>query len=270
MKVKIIFVISFILIIIIYFLLRQSSIQTTKEINFSNMIGFNNIYMNRYLDYQRKNKNLTTQEIINHVNIGIDKPFYSSIETIKENGYITLVNKYLRLDENYKPNDLKKVNENYNPNDLYLRSDAKDMFELMASDASIQGLNLIMISGYRSYSYQYYLYSKYKDQDGIMEADKYSARPGHSEHQTGLVIDLRNKDLPYEQFGKTKEFTWLNYNAYKYGFILRYPNKKEQITGYIYEPWHYRYVGVDIATDMYLNYPNLTFDEYYYQVLTSK
>ena len=89
----------------------------------------------------------------------------------------------------------------------------------------------------------------------------YSARPGYSEHQTGLVIDIDNYNDDYENFDKTKEFEWMNNNSYKYGFILRYPKGKTDITGYDYESWHYRYVGKEIAKYIYEN--NITFDEYY-------
>ena len=103
------------------------------------------------------------------------------------------------------------------------------------------------------------LYNYYVSIDGIEEADTYSARPGFSEHQTGLAVDIANinKTLIEEN---DKEFTWLKNNAHKYGFILRYQKNAEKITGYIYEPWHYRYVGTELASYIYSN--NITYDEY--------
>ncbi len=144
------------------------------------------------------------------------------------------------------------------------------MFLLMADDANKNNLSIILASAYRSYAYQTYIYSKYKDTRDNKDVDTYSARGGHSEHQTGLAIDIKNANTPYEEFGNTKEFTWMKNNACRFGFILRYPEGKENIHGYKYEPWHYRYVGVNIATDMYYNYPDLTYDEYYYQELNKK
>ena len=105
-------------------------------------------------------------------------------------------------------------------------------------------------------------------QDGKDEADTYSSRAGHSDHQTGLAIDVSDGDTPYTSFGETDEFRWMQDNAYLYGFILRFPEGKENITGYQYESWHYRYVGVDIAT--YIHENNITFEEYYEMFIANK
>ena len=100
-------------------------------------------------------------------------------------------------------------------------------------------------SAYRSYATQQGLYNRYVAQDGEAQASRYSAKPGHSEHQTGLAFDIGKIS---ESFDKTPAFEWLKEHAHEYGFIMRYPKGKENITGYMYEPWHYRYVGVDLAT----------------------
>ncbi|MBQ9975962.1 MAG: D-alanyl-D-alanine carboxypeptidase family protein [Clostridia bacterium] len=118
----------------------------------------------------------------------------------------------------------------------------------MISAAKAEGINLWMTSGYRSYYDQEYIYNGYVARDGQAEADTYSARPGHSEHQTGLAYDLN--DLA-SNFGETAEGKWVAENCHKYGFIVRYPKEKEAITGYIYEPWHIRYLGVEKATEVY-------------------
>ena len=118
----------------------------------------------------------------------------------------------------------------------------------MISAAKSEGVKLWMTSGYRSYYDQQYIYNGYVKRDGQEEADTYSARPGHSEHQTGLAYDLN--DLTWD-FGETPEGIWVAENCHKYGFILRYPAGKEEITGYKYEPWHIRYVGVEKATEIY-------------------
>ena len=117
------------------------------------------------------------------------------------------------------------------------------------------------MSSYRSYDYQVNLYNNYVKSDGKDAADTYSARPGFSEHQTGLAVDIYNKELPYTSFEETKEFEWMQKNAYKYGFILRFPKDKVNITGYQYEAWHYRYVGKKAAK--YIHDHNITLEEYY-------
>jgi D-alanyl-D-alanine carboxypeptidase len=119
--------------------------------------------------------------------------------------------------------------------------------ELFAA-AKLDGINLFVKSGFRSYSTQKTLYNKYVKRDGAAAADRYSARPGHSEHQTGLAFDINKADSSFEG---SAEAVWLAENCYKYGFIIRYPKGKEAITGYIYEPWHIRYLGVETATAVY-------------------
>jgi len=130
----------------------------------------------------------------------------------------------------------------------------------MKQDSKKVGLNLIIQSGFRSYNTQVNVYNKWISLDGKEIADTYSARPGHSEHQTGLALDLNLIDNKFEE---TPEFAWLNDNCYKYGFILRYPKEKQHITGYIYEPWHYRYVGSELAKKLYNNGNWITLEEYF-------
>ena len=129
-----------------------------------------------------------------------------------------------------------------------VNSEAESAFYEMQADAAELGLNLYISSGYRSYDYQAGLYQRYVDRSGKAEADRYSARPGHSEHQTGLAFDLNTIS---DEFKDTDEGKWVAENCHKYGFIIRYPEDKESITGYMYEPWHIRYLGVDTATSVY-------------------
>lgn len=161
---------------------------------------------------------------------------------------VLIVNKEIPLPEDYNPG-MEEEAEN-----AYLR-----MFE----DAAAEGLNFELVSGYRSYDYQAELYNNYVARDGKEAADRYSAEPGHSEHQTGLAIDVGSYDsavLLQTSFEYTPEFEWLEVNAHKYGYIIRYMKGKEDITGYMYEPWHLRYVG-DKATDIYES--GLTLEEYF-------
>ena len=123
-------------------------------------------------------------------------------------------------------------------------AEAYDRLLTMINDAANQGISLWLISGYRSYWDQNTIYNNYVARDGQAAADRYSARPGHSEHQTGLAFDLNSL---YQSFGDTEEGIWLAENCHRYGFIIRYPREKEHITGYMYEPWHVRYVGREMA-----------------------
>lgn len=143
---------------------------------------------------------------------------------------------------------------NYNPGVDQTASNALKQLQQAASTA---GHNIPLISGFRSYSRQQTLYNNYVARDGQALADTYSARPGHSEHQTGLAFDVGKLDNNY---GSTPAGIWLKENCHKYGFIIRYPKGKESITGYQYEPWHIRYLGVEHATKI-MN-QNITLEEY--------
>ena len=218
--------------------------------------------LGRYLSYKEKNNNLSKEDIITHVNIGLDKKEYTNTKPSKYlNTDFIIVNKYNYLDKCYVPTNLEEIDNKYSLPGKKLTHNARVAFENMANDAKEEGLNIRAISTYRTYSYQKELYDSYVKNEGIKQADTYSARPGFSEHQTGLSVDVDNKVDYYENFDKTKEYIWMNENAYKYGFILRYPKDKENITKYSYESWHYRYVGVDIST--YIKKNNITFEEYY-------
>lgn len=137
---------------------------------------------------------------------------------------------------------------NYAPGES---SEARSAFNKMAEAAKRDGLSLTAFSTYRSYDYQVNLYNNYVARDGQAAADRYSARPGYSEHQTGLAFDIGDLRMPDKYFTETEATKWLAKEAYKYGFILRYPQGKEHITGYKYEPWHYRYVGESLAKQIY-------------------
>lgn len=155
---------------------------------------------------------------------------------------IIVVNKTYSLPKDYDP----KVNK-----------DALKALKLMQADAKALGLDLSLISGYRSYDTQKKLYNKYVKKDGEEVANTYSAKPGHSEHQTGLAFDIGSVD---RSFANTSEAKWIEENAHLYGFIVRYPNNKTDITGYIYEPWHVRYLGKETAKKVWES--GLTLEEY--------
>ena len=129
-----------------------------------------------------------------------------------------------------------------------VNEEALNAFNEMQEVAAEEGLDIHISSSYRSYEDQERIYNRYVEEDGQEEADTYSSRPGHSDHQTGLTFDLNSID---DSFGLTPESDWLKVNAHKYGFIIRYPEGKQDITGYQYEPWHIRYLGIEKATEVY-------------------
>lgn len=215
----------------------------------------------RYTAYEKENPTLTLEQIVTYVNIGLDNPYYTNTKPADNlNTNLLLVNKYNYLTEDYVPSNLENISTTYARSGMQLVKEAKEAFETLSENAKKEGMNVIAMSSYRSYDYQVNLYNNYVAQDGKEAADKYSARPGYSEHQTGLAVDVYNLDLPYTSFEETEEFTWMQENAYKYGFILRFPKDKVDITGYQYESWHYRYVGKKVAKEIKDN--NLTLEEY--------
>lgn len=152
---------------------------------------------------------------------------------------ITYVNGILIANKTYS------LPSNYAPNCIL--PDAQAAFNAMAADAKKQGIDLKIVSGFRSYEYQRTLYNNYVARDGKADADTYSARPGYSEHQTGLAMDINNAST---SFNNTREAKWIADNCVKYGFIIRYPKGKENITGYQYESWHVRYLGKELAKEV--------------------
>ena len=170
-------------------------------------------------------------------------------EVVTRNG-ITYVDGVLVVNKTYS------LPADYDPGDLTAECDAAYM--KMKAAAASEGLSLYISSGFRSYDTQDVIYNRYVANDGRANADRYSARPGHSEHQTGLAIDLNGVS---DSFGNTAEGKWVAAHAHEYGFILRYPKGKEAQTGYMYEPWHIRYVGVKAATAIFES--EMCLEEYY-------
>lgn len=182
---------------------------------------------------------------------------------------LLLANKSNPLSESYVPSDLTEPNVPVAGDRKYLRREAAEAIEKMFAGAKNDGVTLVLGSAYRSAQYQRTLYEGYVGKYGVARADAISARPGASEHQTGLAADMVQSNgnangYDYTQnFESTPEGIWLREHAHEYGFILRYPDGKHDITGYAYEPWHFRYVGVDYATKIYETDPNMTFEEYF-------
>ena len=223
-------------------------------------------YLISYLEYQKENKDKSPKEVVTAVNTHIDKDFYTNTtKTDTSLGKYVILNKYYYADETYQAEDLIEIDSEYslygNTYKIELSKECFEAFLKMYNDAKEAGYGFKINSAYRSYEKQEIIYNRYVASDGQKEADTYSARPGYSEHQTGYAFDIRDYPYTNEDYSKTKSFTWVSKNAYKYGFILRFPENKEYITGYQYESWHYRYCGIECST--YIHNHDITYEEYY-------
>ncbi|MCR3757655.1 M15 family metallopeptidase [Clostridium felsineum] len=187
---------------------------------------------------------------------------------------ILLVNKQSKLSGNYTPQNLRVPNVKFmnssDPNVRQMESEAATALENMFAGASKDGFTLLAVSGYRPYEYQKKLYDEKVEKDGKAEADKYVAEPGTSEHQTGLAMDLLSTEYTSldDGFMNTNSYKWLLQNCGKYGFIIRYPKDKENITKYNFEPWHIRYVGLPASQEI-MN-KSITLEEYLAEQNASK
>lgn len=251
-----------------------STSKYNKDItNIMNLSYFKIDNLKRYLDYDimevksiydisNIKKDFNYEDVVTYVNANLDKEYYSSDNLISNEDASkidVLVNKYHKLDENYEPSDLTIIDSKYASGTQKLRKEAQIKFEEMASDMAKENLKIFAGSTYRSYTYQKGLYDRYVKKDGFSAAETYSARSGYSEHQLGLAVDIVNGKWDYLS-ENDKEYDYLVKNSYKYGFILRYPRGSEYITGYMFEDWHFRYLGIELATKVFNS--GLTYDEY--------
>lgn len=242
-------------------------------INIMNLSYFKIDNLKRYLDYDimevksiydisNIKKDFNYEDVVTYINANLDKEYYSSDNLISNEDASkidVLVNKYHKLDKNYEPSDLTIIDSKYASGTQKLRKEAQIKFEEMASDMAKENLKIYAGSTYRSFTYQKGLYDRYVKKDGFAAAETYSARSGYSEHQLGLAVDIVGGKWDYLS-EKDKEYNYLIKNSYKYGFILRYPRGSEYITGYMFEDWHFRYLGVELATKVFNS--GLTYDEY--------
>lgn len=189
-----------------------------------------------------------------------------ALKDAQEKGLLILVNKAHPIGQDYKPDDLTKI-EAYAPDrsetTRYMRTEAAEAFHRMVDKAAGDGVELKMTTAYRSYDFQKILFDNYVEKEGEEKANTFSAKPGQSEHQTGLAVDVSSPSVDYQlsdDYGKTKEGKWIADEAYRFGFILRFPKGKEEITGYQYEPWHLRYVGLAAAKEIHEE--GLTLEEF--------
>ena len=216
--------------------------------------------------YMNTTNNLNTSDNDKHSN---DYLKYNSISLDTEPDSISVfVNKEYTLPESYVPENLVTPDVNFFGTNTggknMLREEAATALEKMFDDASDEGISLYGVSGYRSYARQKEIYEKNVRLRGSKSTNKVSASPGHSEHQTGLAIDISSKSLGEnltDEFADTPEGKWIAKNCYRYGFIVRYPKGAEKITGYSYEPWHIRYVGTELSE--YIYNEDITLEEYF-------
>lgn len=251
----------FICLLSIIFIMTIFINNQTKKIEnneFSKYISYNKELLPEYeLKYLETNNYVYSLNLVNYPNF---------LNLNNESNYLTinsilLVNPKFYLGESYIPKTLKEVYDvDYIKREnevMMLDEECLSFYRLMYYDAKENNINLTIFSGYRSFIKQNNLYLNAKDKSFV-------AKPGYSEHQTGLAIDIGTLESGLTvHFEDTSAFKYLSLNAHRFGFILRYQKGKEQITGYSYEPWHYRYVGIKYATKIYQS--NLTLEEYIYQ-----
>lgn len=218
--------------------------------------------LTRYLEYIGDNEKTSMTDVVAIVNVGADKEWYEDIvETDMTKDTAILVNKFHSIND-YAPEDLESVSLQFSYAGHSVRKEVNDAYNDMANQAKKEGIQLIVSSSYRSFERQEQIYKEFYYSKGQTYADNYAARAGHSEHQTGLVLDIFSPDgTTTATFENTDAYNWLLNNSYKYGFILRYPKDKTYLTGYEYESWHYRYLGKELATKVYNE--GITYDEYY-------
>ena len=220
--------------------------------------------LDRYLAFYTEHSDYNSTRIVSLVNTNNDYQYYDhDIDSNVKDDNLIIVNKFYHLSSDYAPDDLVDVSNQYYYGDGHkIRKVAYEAFKDMWSEANKEGIYLIINSSYRDFNEQKEVYDDYKDANGTTYADSIAARPGYSEHQTGLSLDIFSKDaLNGDAFKVSKAYTWLVNNAHKYGFIERYKEDTVELTGFAPESWHWRYVGVDAAT--YIHDNNITFDEYY-------
>ncbi|WHX98935.1 M15 family metallopeptidase [Neobacillus sp. DY30] len=226
-------------------------------------------------------KKQQSQEDVSPINdpLRLESIFFNDIKEVDGKNVIqnstnvmALVNKDFFLPEDYIPQDLVRPNVEFSFGEVeieksLMRKEAAVALEKMFSNAEKNGIELIAISGYRSYIRQKSLFEAEVNRVGIEKAAEAVAIPGASEHQSGLAMDISSKSNKLylnEAFADTAEGKWLKDNAHRFGFVLRYPKEKIDITNYMYEPWHFRYVGIKAATIMYEH--NWTLEEYFDEV----
>ena len=224
--------------------------------------GFDYSKYDRYIAYQKKNPKVKKEDIVLRIELKIDLDNYDEVEEETDpDSLLALVNRHRYVSKDYEPSDLVEMDDKYSNNYFgvnKLRKEAYEHFKEMVDAANKEGIEFLADTAYRSYDTQESIYNNYAYEHTKKETDKYAARPGYSEHELGTAIDVSN--VWYIEEGD-EEYNWIKKNAWKYGFIMRYPKNKEDITKYAAEDWHIRYVGVKTAT--LIHNKGITLDEYW-------
>lgn len=244
---------------------NQDKLKNIDYIDLKNYYKIKNFNVYNYKRYETyKTDDISYEDTVTKVNIGLDQDFYTNTSPALDQNEITiLVNKYYYVDKDYIPKNLVTLFDS--TRGAKMVDVAATNFKELVLAAKDDGITLESTTAYRSYDFQNTLYTNYVKSDGIKKADTYSARPGYSEHQTGLAVDLNDPTVSGSRLDQ-KDYDWLLNNAHSYGFIVRYQEKYIPITGYMEEPWHIRYVGKDIATK--IHELDITYEEYYDLYLT--
>ena len=213
----------------------------------------------RYLKYADETGEDEDYAVL-YINLDLDKPDYEEAIKVDNFSIDMVVNKHRYLGEEYQPSDLMEIPVEY-ASEAGMQSSriAFNAYRQMSDAATKEGYGIVINSAYRSYQDQIDLSNYYLKWYGQAYVDKYVAKPGFSEHQTGLAFDIGSRSV--NVFANSREYQWMKDNAYKYGFIERFTERYENLTGFRKEPWHYRYVGKDIAK--YIHDNNISLEEYW-------
>ena len=251
--------------------LMKSDLSSDTVKGFIELPFYRSANTERYLDTRTRFPEFTNVDVVVYVNIGVDRPYFTDVQRIDDlDDKAMLVNKYSALPGGYEPPELIvtpspcAIGYHYScsTNDpQYVEKTAGEHFLQLVEAANEEGIKINSIASYRTYEYQRNLYNYNLNLNGQEYTDLYYARPGQSEHNSGLAIDVTMNDLNYNEIHLDSIYPWLIDNMAEYGFILRYPEDKTHLTGFGYESWHLRYVGKDIAKTIMEN--NWCLEEYY-------
>lgn len=266
-------ILSIIICLLIVVITRQLSFDAPKEEqeenfsisnviennDFSHLPYYNPNLLERYQAYQMATTELNVEDIVTHVNMNLDLGFYQETPILIENpdNLDVLVNKFYKLPDNWEPQNLVMVDEF---TEQYLDERAANALQTFQDDCLREGFIITAFSGYRSTARQQKIYDNMVSIYGEEHTNKYVSRPGQSEHTTGLCVDIEINGIYYEDIESSPYYPWFREHLSDYGFILRYPEGKENLTGYHYESWHIRYLGEELAQKVTAS--GLTYDEY--------
>lgn len=249
--------------------LNNEEIDNLMELKYDkNIVKFMNekyfIYKNlsKYLEYKKDNKLESYTNIVTIINTEANIDWFDNTkETDISKKELMLVNRLYGLSKDYEPDDIIDVPSQYAYTGVKISNSIMDNIVALIDAASDEGYTFVLADGYRSYSEQESIFERYKNAYGYSEADRIAARAGHSEYQTGISFTIVPLYKEYDKPKESLEYKWLSDNAYRYGFIFRFPEDKTDITGFEASTWRLRYVGSEAAN--IIKSENICFEEYY-------